>query len=441
MTSSRAPAPRPLRGTASIRNISRLALLAALGCGGGQTGDEQTGNAGSVLQELRGTATRVAASTAFPNSASDDTWDFGWKLYRQEAKPTENAFFSPYSISVASAMLVKGAGGQTKTEIDTALSFSNDDGDAFHQARNSVGQALAARNHAATETRNAQALRVSNDLWLRPKFRPAPAFLDTLSAYYGAGVFLAPFDSAPEAARAAINEKVASDTERLIPELLPPTSIDEGVAFVLTNALYFKSNWANQFSPSLTRDEAFVRATGAAANVPMMHATFLTDYRAGPDYQVIRLPYFGIELELVAIMPTAGSFAEFAGQLNAETVATASSGLTSVNLDLGFPKFGITSTIPLKERLQGLGMRQAFEPNADFDEQLDPSLFISKAFHQATITLDEEGTEAAAATAFVGVDTSAPPPPIPVTFDHPFLFFIRDIPTNTLLFVGQFTGP
>ncbi|MEO8183642.1 MAG: serpin family protein [Deltaproteobacteria bacterium] len=441
MTSWRALFPRSLRGAASIRNISRLALLAALGCGGGQTGDEQTGNAGSVLQELRGTATRVAASTTFPNSASDDTWDFGWKLYRQEAKPTENAFFSPYSISVASAMLVKGAGGQTKTEIDSALSFSNDDGDAFHQARNSVAQALAARNHAATERYNAQALRVSNGLWLRPTFRPAPAFLDTLSAYYDAGVFLAPFDSDPEAARAAINEKVAGDTERLIPELLPPRSIDENVAFVLTNALYFKSNWANQFSPGLTRDEPFVRATGATANVPMMHATFETGYRAGPDYQIIRLPYFGSELELVAIMPSAGTFAGFVGQLNAETVATVSSGLTSVNVELGFPRLGITSTVPLKERLQGLGMHLAFEPGADFDEQLGPLVFISEAFHQATITLDEEGTEAAAATAIVGVDQSAPPPPIPVTFDHPFIFFIRDIQTNALLFVGQFTGP
>jgi serpin B len=210
---------------------------------------------------------------------------------------------------------------------------------------------------------------------------------------------------------------------------------------VLTNALYFKSTWANPFSPSLTRDEAFVRATGATANVPMMHATFETGYRAGPDYQVIRLPYFGIELELVAIMPTAGSFAGFVGQLDAETIAAASSGLTSVNVDLGFPKLGITSTVPLKERLQGLGMQLAFQPGADFDEQLGPLVFISEAFHQATITLDEEGTEAAAATAIVGVDTSAPPPPIPVTFDHPFLFFIRDIPTNTLLFVGQFTGP
>ena len=212
--------------------------------------------------------------------------------------------------------------------------------------------------------------------------------------------------------------------------------------FVVTNALYFKSNWANPFTPGSTRNEPFVGAAGGTANVPMMHATFETGYRAAPDYQVIRLPYLGDELELVAIMPTVGSFAEFAGQLDAQTASSASSGLTPSNVELGFPKFGITSTVPLKERLQRLGMRLAFDAvQADFDERLGPDVFIGDAFHQATLALDEAGVEAAAATAFVGaVDVSPPPASIPVTFDHPFVFFIRDAATNALLFVGQFTG-
>src|SRR3569832_980498 len=104
------------------------ALCFTSACGGGQTGDEQTGDAGSVLQELRGTATRLAANGALPNSASDDGWNFGWTFYHEEAKAEQNAFFSPYSISTCAAMLVAGAGGETKSEIDRALSFSNDDG-------------------------------------------------------------------------------------------------------------------------------------------------------------------------------------------------------------------------------------------------------------------------------------------------------------------------
>jgi serpin B len=393
-----------------------------------------------VLQELRGTAPRVAASGSLPNSASEDGWEFGWKFYHEEARPDRNAFFSPYSISTAVAMLVAGAGGETKSEIDSALSFSNDEGPTFHEARNAVAQALDARNHQGSESSQPQALRVSNDLWLDPEYRPAPAFLDSLSAYYGAGVFLAPFSSNPEASRRAINQRVANETEQLIPEILPEGSIDPLVRFVLTNALYFKARWSNEFGPEQTRNEPFATAAGSAT-VPMMHATFEARYFAGPDYQALALPYFGNELELVAIMPPAGSFEAYVDELDAQGVSDAIASLATKNLQLGFPKFEITSEVPLKERLQALGMRQAFQADADFDQLLGPDIYISDAFHQATISLDEQGTEASAATALVGRDTSAPPPPIPVVFDHPFVFFIRDVQSNALLFVGHFASP
>ena len=425
----------------SLEPYALLGAASVLGCGGGQTGDEQTGNAGSVLQELRGTAARVAANGALPNSASDDGWAFGWKFYHEEAKPNQNAFFSPYSISSASAMLVAGANGETKAEIDRALAFSADDGPAFHQARNSIAAALETRNHAVSEDSNAQALHVSNDLWLDPGFRPLPTFLDTLSAYYDAGVFLAPFGKDPEAARQAINAKIATDTEQLIRELLPEHSVD-GSAFVLTNAVYFKSNWVSQFSKGLTADEPFVNSAGETKSVAMMHGAGGL-YYTGSDYQAIALPYSHDELELVAIMPTAGTFSQFSANLSAETVATARAALAPAPLDLRFPKFQIKSTVPLKERLQALGMQQPFTDKADFS-RVGEGVFISDAFHQATLTLDEDGTEAAAATAFVAVTVSAPaapPVPIPVVFDHPFVFFIRDIQTNALLFVGHFANP
>jgi len=444
MTSSRAASPlRRARSTAALRNLvgtSALVASAALGCGGGQTGDEQTGDASHVLQELRGTATRVAADNQLPNSASDDGWAFGWKFYHEEAQPTENAFFSPYSISVASAMLVAGAAGQTKSEIDGALSFSNDSGTAFHQARNAIAQALERRNRAGNENANAQALHVSNDLWLARGFSPVPAFLDTLSAYYGAGTFLAPFETDPEAARGAINQKVARDTEQLIKELLPKDSIDSDVQFVLTNALYFKAHWQTEFTKGGTKDEPFA-ADGGAQNVQMMHGFIDGRYFAGPDYQAIALPYSGRDLELVAIMPPAGTFATFVANLSAETVSAATSRLQASDLVLSFPKFGIESTVPLAARLQALGMQQAFSFGADFSLLGSPPVYISDAFHQATLALDEEGTEAAAATAFVGRATSAGPPPVTVVFDHPFVFFIRDVQTNALLFVGHFAKP
>ncbi len=423
---------------ASPRRLGLCGAALIIACGnGGQTGDEHSDN---ELQELKGKAQRLSASGPLPNSASDDGWDFGWKFYAEEATPEKNAFFSPYSISVASAMLVAGAAGETKTEMQQALSFSSD-GDAFHQARNAIAQALDARNRAATEMANAQTLRVTNDFWIQPDFRPAESFLDTLSAYYGASTFLAPFDTDPEASRRAINDKVALDTEQLIEDLLPPGSIEPSVVFVLTNALYFKARWANEFPKATTANEPFQAQSGASTDVPMMRVELGAPYFAGPDYDAVSLPYDKYELELVAIMPTEGTFDSFSQSLTADTVAEISAELRQTQIDLRFPKFGIKSKVPLKQRLQALGMLQAFEEGRANFSAMEANVFISNAFHDAIISIDEEGTVAAAATAFVGGTTSVPPPPIPVIFDHPFVFFIRDVETNALLFVGHYANP
>jgi serpin B len=437
-------------------------MVASVGCGGGATKNEQSPSSspagtpatagdptagdvdsGQVIEELRGTAARAAGVASAPTPASDDTWAFGWKLYAAEAQGAQNVFFSPYSIAETSAMLVAGAGGETKSEIDAALSFTNDDGADFHAARSALAQALAARNHTASADRSAQNLRVSNDLWLEKHYRPAATYLDTLSAYYGSDLSLADFAGQTEAARVAINDRVARETEQLIPELLPPGSLPPNIACVLTNSLYFKANWASTFAPEDTEQDLFVTAGGSNTPVSLMYRTFETDYVASSEYEAIRLPYSGGDFELVAIMPALGTFADFARALTAERVRAISSELANhyTNVALGFPKFSLEYRLPLKDRLQQLGMKLAFEPAADFDEQLGDLVYVADAFHQASIAVDEQGTEAAAATAFAEVALSRPPTPVSVTFDHPFVFFIRDRVTDTLLFVGQLTAP
>jgi serpin B len=448
MASSRIRPPHSSPFSSRALIAARLAGAAACltvvsGCGtntGGQTGDEHTGS-GDVIQELTGAAQRLASSGELPNSASADGWDFGWKFYGAEADPTQNTFFSPYSISVASSMLIAGAAGGTKTEIQAALEFSTD-GDGFHQARNSVSQALDARNRSATEDQNAQTLRVVNDLWLDPAFRPLPSFLDTLSAYYGASAYLAPFGTDPEAARAAINEKVATDTEGLIEDLLPENSVNEAV-FVLTNAIYFKARWQYQFYKDSTAQEPFTAQSGASVTVPMMHTELLSAAQVvGDDYTAIAVPYDRNELELVAIMPAPGTFDSFVASLDAATVTRITTELEPAAVNLALPKLTIKAKVPLKERLMELGMLQAFDQGlADFSALSNEATFISKAFHDATISIDEEGTVAAAATAFVGVPVSAPAVVIPITLDHPFVFFVRDVQSNALLFVGHYAAP
>ena len=444
---ARFPLRLPQARGPALRSVARRGLTLAAsavlvaGCGskGGQTGDEHT-DSGDTIEQLTGSAQRLAASGDLPNSASADGWSFGWKLYAEEADPTANTFFSPYSISVASSMLFAGAAGQTKIEMMTALDFSTD-GEAFHQARNSVALALDARNLSATEDQNAQTLRVVNDLWLAPSFRPLPSFLDTLSAYYGASAFLAPFQTDPEAARLAINDKVARDTEGLIEDLLPQNSVNDA-AMVLTNALYFKARWAYEFTQAMTADAPFAAQSGQSVQVPLMHAQLMTGQVVSDDYTAIAVPYDRNQLELVAIMPASGTFDAFVRSLDAATVTRIAGELTSATVDLSFPKLTIEAEVPLKERLIALGMRSAFEEgSADFSALTDASVVVSDAFHRATISIDEEGTVAAAATAIVVTPTSLPSEIIPIVLDHPFVFFIRDVETNALLFVGHYANP
>jgi serpin B len=423
-----------------------VAGLFALGCAhGGQTGEEADGSGmgkGEVIHEIRGTAERLEATGPEKGPASADNQDFAWRIFALESTPDQNTVLSPYSISVAAAMLSAGAGGETLSEIREALGFTTE-GDAFHAAHNRLLQSLEARNHEGSEETNAQTLKLTNDFWMLPELRPTEAFLDVLSAYYGIGVHLARFDTKPEASRQAINAKVAEDTGQLIDELLPEGSIDAAVVFVLTNAIYFKANWAEEFTPSLTERLPFQTNAGESLETPLMHnASFEARYEAASDFTAVALPYFGEELELVAIMPTLGTFESFVQGLDAARVESILGGLESGLVDLRFPKFEIEAEVPLKEHLQALGMVQAFSSiSADFG-LIAPGVYISDAFHDATLILDEEGTEAAAATAFVGSQTSAPiDTPVPLVFDHPFVFLIRDVPTDATLFVGQFVSP
>lgn len=433
-------APSPSCRSAAFRALA-LGLSAALaaGCGsGGQTGDEHSDS--GTIEELTGSAQRLAASGDLPNSASADGWSFGWKLYREEADPAQNTFLSPYSVSTTLSMLFAGAAGATRAEMQSALDFSSE-GEAFHQARNTVAQALEARNRAATAEVNAQTLRVVNDLWLEPTFRPRPAFLDTLSAYYGASAFLAPFGTNPEAARAAINDKVARDTEQLIDELLPAGAVNDA-ALVLTNALYFRARWSNEFLRELTADAPFAAQSGASVPVPMMHTQLTTGQTVTEEYTAVALPYEQDQLELVAIMPAPGRFEAFLASLDAATAARIAGELRPADVALAFPKLEIEATVPLKERLVALGMRQAFDPgSADFSGISDNPLFVSDAFHQATIAIDEEGTIAAAATAVVLRPTSVPDEQVSITLDRPFVFFVRDVQTDALLFLGHYANP
>lgn len=404
---------------------------------GGQTGDEFD----QVMQRLEGETARQPSDGAAAQAAATELSDFSWSFYAKAGKPEQNFVYSPYSLATAAAMLYAGAGGATQSQMSDVFSFS-EEGDAFHQARNDLIQTLNSRNIEGSEQRNAQSLKISNDFWMAGRLRPTDNFLNVLSAYYGAPVFL--FQGDPENVRSAINSKVSDDTRTLIPELLPPNSITTDTVFVLTNALYFKASWAWEFDPDLTAPADFETANGELASVEMMQATGGESYRYAEveGVEVLSMPYFGHELEYVALMPPSGEFDSFRASLSEETVETLSADLQQATLNLKFPKIEVAYTMPLKAELISAGMIDAFEDGAaDFSPLAQDHLWLGDAFHQTKVILDEEGTEAAAATAFIGVDESAGPEPIELTIDRAFVFFIRDIETGAVLFLGHYVGP
>jgi serpin B len=214
---------------------------------------------------------------------------------------------------------------------------------------------------------------------------------------------------------------------------------------VLTNAIYFNAAWQEPFSEPATRDEPFYLLDGNSVSVPMMHQTEEFGYAAGDAYQAVELQYDGRELSMVILLPEEGSFESFERSLTTEVVDQAVENLGGRELVLAMPKFEFDSGFSLGKALQTLGMPSAFSSAADFSGMTgDRDLFISDVIHKAFVSVDEEGTEAAAATAVVMAELAAPPEegePLEVTIDRPFVFLIRDIQTGSVLFVGRILNP
>ena len=403
---------------------------------GGQTGEEFVNEFGDVVERLEGTKERAPAQSPEQGAAPEGLSDFAWDFYRQAADRDTNFVYSPYSISTAAAMLFAGAAGETRQEIASALRFM-DEGERFHQQRSDLALFLDSRNRAGTDVVDQQVLRVSNDLWLAPSFSPRQSYLELLSLYYGAPVHRTNFAEDPERSRQAINRKVALDTQQLIEELLPAQSIPEDTALLLTNALYFKARWRSEFSPSLTAPATFNSLAGPTT-VEMMQGIGVYGYAETEDYTAVSMDYSGSKLRMVAVQPTPGTFGAFVEALNAAVVSAVLGAIQPQVLELRFPKLEISAKLALKEELKTAGMRLAFTKAADFSELSQTPVRVSDAFHQATLIVDEEGTEAAAATAIVSVPVNPIVLQASVVFDHPFVFFLQDVATGAVLFVGHY---
>ncbi|MGD9116566.1 MAG: serpin family protein [Dehalococcoidia bacterium] len=402
-----------------------------------------TVSAGEVAQsgEPRDTAPDVAsgdmATLVEGNSA------FAFDLYQQLKSEEGNIFYSPYSISLALAMTYAGARGETETQMADTLDFllSQDD---LHPAFNALALELASRGEGAQgKDDEGFRLNIVNAIWGQKDYAFLNSFLDTLAVNYGAGLRLLDFINETEAARVTINDWVAEQTEGRIEDLIPQGALNAWTRLVLTNAIYFNAAWLNPFDEGGTYDGTFHRLDGSQVTVPMMRQTESFGYGEGDGYQAVALPYDGNELDMVILLPDSGQFEAFEAALSAETVAGIIDDISYQKVALTMPQFEFESEFSLKEALAALGMPIAFDDSqADFSGMAgNQELYISDVIHKAFVSVDEEGTEAAAATAVIIAASAAPAEPVTVTIDRPFIFLIRDIESGAILFVGRTMNP
>ena len=409
-------------------------VLSMVGCGEGLSI--------SLAQSDKG---RVASPDVVPSELTDlveGNSGFAFDLYQALKGGEGNLFYSPYSISLALAMTYAGARDETEEQMSSTLRFILSQ-DRLHPAFNKLDLELASRGEGAQgKDGDGFRLNIVNAIWGQQDYRFLTSFLDVLAENYGAGLRLLDFINAPEESRITINDWVSEQTEGRIEDLIPQGVIDDLTRLVLTNAIYFNAAWLYPFDEELTADGTFHLLDGSETIVPMMSQTESFGYLDGDGYQAIELPYDGGELAMVIMLPDAGQFEAFEDSLDAEMVGAIINNVENKQVTLSLPKFEFESEFSLADTLAAMGMPIAFSPAADFSGMTGTKeLFIGDVLHKAFVSVDEAGTEAAAATAVVMKLTAAPEEPIEVTIDRPFVFLIYDIETEAVLFLGRMANP
>ena len=397
---------------------------------------------GSVLQSDKPRVTSPDVPQTDLESLVSDNSAFALDLYQRLRTEDANLFYSPYSMSLALAMTYAGAAGETERQMAETLHFALPQS-RLHPAFNDLALKLAKRGEGA-EGKDSEGFRLNivNTTWGQKDYQFLDTFLDVLAENYGAGLRIVDFIGAPEESRITINDWVSQQTEDRIKDLIPQGLINELTRLVLTNAIYFNAAWASPFSENATSDGAFRLLDGGEVTVPMMRQTESFGYAEGDGYQAVELPYDGNELSMVILLPQDGQFDTFEASLDLPKLNGILGALEYRQVSLTMPRFEFESSLGLKVTLSDMGMPLAFTPSADFSGMTGSrELFITEVVHKAVVSVDEAGTEAAAATAVIVGLTAVPVSPVTVNIDRPFIFLIRDIETGAVLFLGRILNP
>jgi len=355
-----------------------------------------------------------------------------------------NLVVSPFSVETVLAMVYAGAREETAKQMAKALHFPTDPR-VLHTSYGGLLRDLKERNTSGFK------IAFANRLFAQKGYPFLEPFQELLRDKYQADLdqmeltgWPNGFDSGKaESARKQINRWVSEQTKNKITTILPPSLPDANTRLILINAVWLKGKWATPFTKALTTDSPFHLGGRKSVPVPMMRLTAEFRYVENTQFQVLEMPYVSRQVAMIVFLPQSGSeLDKLERSLSHEQTDQLLRKLKKRNVQVYLPRFTIQFSFDLKSILQEMGMRNAFETHADFSG-ITPSspFFIQAAIHSAWVEVDEEGTEAAAATAFTPITTGTADKPVIFNADHPYLFLIRDTQTGLILFLGRVTAP
>ncbi len=343
----------------------------------------------------------------------------------------ENIFYSPYSISTAVAMTYEGAKGNTKTEMKNVFYFPED---------SSLRNGNAAIYNIINKKDKNYSLSTGNALWAEKTYSFLPDYFSTIEQFYGGRVVNMDFINDAENSRLAINKWVEEQTNNRIKDLIPAGVIDPMTRLVLTNAIYFKGKWENEFNVTNTEKMDFSAKSGTV-KADMMYQNEDFNYFENDKMKMLEMDYAGDDLSMLVLLPK-DKLDDI--ELTAENLNSWKNGMREQEVNVYFPKFKVETEYELVENLQEMGMKDAFVGGtADFSGMTgNKDLYIGAVIHKAFVEVNEEGTEAAAATAIVMKATSIGPMETKeFKADHPFIFIIQEKTTGDILFIGTLENP
>lgn len=374
----------------------------------------------------------------------DGNNSFALDMYQSLHSENGNLILSPFSISLALAMTYAGARGNTESQMADVLHFTQGQ-QGTHSAFNALDLKLESDPINLDKDQEPLKLNIANAVWAEQTYAFLPEFLDRLAINYGAGIHLADFVNNFNNERRSINDWVSDKTEDKINDLLPDGSLNADTRMVLVNAIYFKADWRSQFDADSTYDATFHLLDGTEVTAPTMNdVKYGLPYVIGNGYQAVELAYAGETAAMDIILPDEGNFETFESSFDQNLYNEIISGMQpSGSISISLPKFEFTKDFGLAGILSDMGMADAFDRNAaDFSGMTGKKdLFISDVIHKAFVAVDEEGTEAAAATAVIMETAGAMMPDASFIADRPFIFIIRDTVSGQVLFIGRVLNP